>query len=190
MLYIIECGFADPAREAEWNKWYDNTKLDGLLAVPGFLSVQRFRAYDDASAPYMNITSIETPEVFTSPAYRDGGGGHFGDWDPSLILNWTRRLFTGITEMPAVAEEQRLVTLDTAPAHVPAHVLDLDVTFTWLARFDWETISNYQKSLALDDSVPYRGFAVLAASTAETLLQVPGLRVYTPIGAKRTPQSV
>ena len=140
MLYIIECGFADPAREADWNKWYNSTKLDGLLTVPGFLSVQRFRACDDTPAPYMNITSIETPEVFTSPAYGGGGGGRFGDWDPSLILEWTRRLFTGIAEMPAVSEEQRLVTLDTAPDHVPDHILDLDVTFTWLTRFDWKTV--------------------------------------------------
>ena len=190
MLYIIECGFADPAREAEWNDWYNSTKLDGLLAVPGFLSVQRFCACDDAPAPYMNITSIETPEVFTSPAYSGGRGGRFGGWEPSLILDWTRRLFTGIVEMPAVAEGQHLVILDTDPDHVPNDISNLDVTLTWVTRFDWETVSNYQKALALDDSVPHRGFAILDAPTAESLPEISGLRVYTPICSKRVPQSV
>jgi hypothetical protein len=186
MLYIIECGFADPAREAEWNTWYDNTKLDGLLAVPGFASVQRLRAFDDDPAPYMNITSIETPQVFSSPAYGGGGGGRFGDWDPNLILDWTRRLFTGIMEMPAVAENQRLVSLDMAPHNAP----DLGVELSWLTSFDWETVSDYQKAVALDDSVPHRGLAILDAATAEALPRVPGLRVYRPICSKRVPQSV
>src|SRR5687768_10843572 len=100
MLYIVECGFADPAREAAWNAWYSGPKLSELLAVPGFLSAQRFRALDSNPAPYLNVTSIASPELFTTPAYRNNGGGRFGDWEPALIIDWSRRLFTGITEMP------------------------------------------------------------------------------------------
>jgi hypothetical protein len=183
MLYIVECGFADAAQEAAWNAWYSGPKLDELLAVPGFLSAQRFRALDPAPAPYLNVTSIASPELFTSPAYRSGGGGRFGDWDLALVIDWSRRLFTGITEMPAVPEDKCLVRLDMAPAQAP----DLGVKFVWLSGLDWHAVSNYRSAVALDASVPHRGLAIVEAHTAEALPRLPGLRLYTPICAKRVP---
>jgi hypothetical protein len=47
-------------REAEFNDWYDNHHVPDVLAVPGFVAAQRFRA--DAAAPghpYLAIYEIE-----------------------------------------------------------------------------------------------------------------------------------
>ena len=120
MLYIVECGFADPAREAEWNAWYSGPKLSELLAVPGFRAAQRFRALDAEKSPYLNLTSIETAEMFTNPSYRSQGGGRFGPWDLALIIDWRRLLFTGMEEMPPVPEGHCLcgsMALPKRPRH-------------------------------------------------------------------------
>lgn len=37
MLYMVECGFSDPAREEEWSAWYSGPKIARTLTVPGFL---------------------------------------------------------------------------------------------------------------------------------------------------------
>ena len=58
MIYIVECAFTDPAREAAWNEFYSGEKLDTLLALPGFRASQRFRALTDVPAPYLAVHSI------------------------------------------------------------------------------------------------------------------------------------
>lgn len=186
MLYMVECGFADPAQEAAWNAWYSGPKLDELLAVPGFLAAQRFRALDHAPAPYLNLVSITSPEVFTSPAYRHGGGGRFGHWDTALVIDWSRRLFTGLLEMPAVPNDMCLARLDMAPDQAP----DLGVGFAWLDGLDWQAVSAYRDALALDASVPHRGLAIVDLKMACALPAIPALRIYQPICPKRVPADV
>ncbi|GIX49179.1 MAG: hypothetical protein KatS3mg131_3390 [Candidatus Tectimicrobiota bacterium] len=181
MLYMVECGFADAAQEAAWNAWYGETKLAELLAVPGFLASQRFRALDDAPAPYLAIHSIASAAVFTHPAYRRGGGGGFGPWDPALITDWRRRLFTGLDVMPAVAAEERLVVYDGDPQAAPP----LGLRFAWLAGVDWGAVTTYRAAVALDASVPHRGVAIVDAPTAAALPALPGLRRYRPLGPRR-----
>lgn len=181
MIYTVECGFADPSREAEWNAWYSGPKLDELLSVPGFLSAQRFRALDDEPAPYLNLTCIATAELFTNPTYRSSGGGRFGPWDIALIIDWKRRLFEGMTEMPAVPDAMRLAILDRAPHEAP----DLGVKFHWLQGLDWQAVANYREAVALDASVPQRGFAIIDLATATAWPPLPGLRLYAPICPQR-----
>ncbi len=182
MLYMVECGFGNPSREAEWNAWYSGPKIDELLAVPGFLSAQRFRALDGERAPYLNLTSITSTDLFTNPAYRSGGGGRFGTWELPLIIDWSRRLFTGMAEMPPLPDDMRLAMLDRAPDEAP----ELGVVFNWLASLDWQTVAGYRDAVALDASVPHRGVAIIDAETAEALPRVLGLRLYVPICPKRT----
>ncbi|PON12601.1 hypothetical protein C2W62_38745 [Candidatus Entotheonella serta] len=181
MLYIVECGFADPDQESAWNEWYSGPKLSVLLAVPGFLSAQRFRALDGDKSPYLNLTSIESAEMFTNPSYHSQGGGRFGPWDLALIIDWRRLLFTGIEEMPLVPENHCLVRLDCAPEQAP----ELGIALSWVKGVDWTTASNYGDGAALDSSVPHRGLSIIDMEMAKTLPPVPGLRVYEPICPKR-----
>jgi hypothetical protein len=56
-----------PGREDEYNDWYSNRHLADVIAVPGFVSAQRFRLTDPVAqgAPgqaYMAIYTIETDE--------------------------------------------------------------------------------------------------------------------------------
>jgi hypothetical protein len=181
MLYTVECGFADPSQEAAWNDWYSGPKLKELLKVPDFLSAQRFRALDNNLAPYLNVTSIASTELFTNPDYRRGGGGGFGPWAVDLIIDWRRLLFAGMDEMPAVADDQRLLVLDQAPATAP----DLGVAMTWLEGLDWQTATNYDDGVALEVSVPYRGLAIVSPDIADALPPLPSLRIYRPICPQR-----
>lgn len=182
IYYTVECGFADPSRETEWNAWYSGPKLGDLLAVPDFLSAQRFRALDGAPAPYLNITNIRTTDMFTNPAYKSGGGGGFGIWDAALVIDWRRCLFNGPIAMPPVPDDMRLAVLDQVPRTVP----NLNAVFHWLDRLDWATETGYNDGAALDSSVPHRGLAVIDAQTADALPKLPGLRIYEPICPQRT----
>ena len=74
-----------PAHEEEFNAWYDDEHLAERLAIPGFVSAQRWTAdgrCDLAIAPerrvgrYLATYELERPEVLDSPEYlerfRDG----------------------------------------------------------------------------------------------------------------------
>ena len=66
-IMIVESGPVDPAQDAEFNEWYDNTHLPEVRAVPGFVSGQRYRAHtpDGAPAPghpYLAIYEIEADD--------------------------------------------------------------------------------------------------------------------------------
>ena len=182
VIYMVECGFADPSREAEWNAWYSGAKLDQLLAVPDFLSAQRFRALDAAPAPFLNATTIASPRMFTSRDYRGGGGGGFGPWSAELVIDWTRRLFTGLDDIPAVPMSMRLAVLDAPPGSAP----DLGLAFGWLTGLGWQETAGYDDGIALDDSLPHRGLSIVDAATAAGLPAIPGLRLYEPLCPKRT----
>jgi hypothetical protein len=181
MIYLIECGFGDPAREAEWNAWYNGPKLEQLLSVPDFLSAQRFRALDDRPAPYLNATAIASARMFASADYRGRGGGGFGPWDVELIIDWTRRLFTGVDELPAVPMDMRLAVLDRPREAAP------NAPFQWLTGLDWEREAAYRDGIALDSSIPSRGMAAIDPRSAPELAEAfPEVRLYEPICPKRT----
>ena len=114
MLYMVECGFADPAREAEWCAWYDGPKLASLLGLPGWRGSQRFVAVEAAEAPWLAVHAVPGPEFFESGVYKKAGGGNFADWGP-LITNWSRNLFDGMAEAPEVPADALLAVADVAP---------------------------------------------------------------------------
>jgi len=53
--------------EPEYNDWYQNTHLKQIVAIPGFISAQRFKLSvgmrGEETYPYMAIYEIETDDV-------------------------------------------------------------------------------------------------------------------------------
>ena len=175
MLYMVACDFADPAQEDAWNHWYSGEKLDDLLSNPGFLATQRFKAVKPQKAAYLAVHSIRSGEVFTNPAYKATGGGRFGDWDPALMTNWSRRLFDGIAESPPVGKEELLLIVDREDAAPQG------IAVTWLAGVEWSTISQYKNAVALDASIPKRGIAVVPKTKSSELAKLHGVSLFAPI---------
>ncbi len=162
MLYMVDCGFADPAREQEWCDWYDGPKLASLLVLPGWRGSQRFKALKPIQAPWLAVHAVPGPEFFTSDTYKNAGGGNFADWG-SLITNWSRNLFDGLDEAPEVPADALLAVADVAPGTA---LLD-GVDFTWLT------------GVGLDDSVPDRAIAIVAAEAAAKASDP--VRLYRPV---------
>jgi len=178
MLYMVECDFEDPAQEIAWNDWYSGQKLAELLMNTGFTATQRFRAITPRKAAYIAIHSIESADVFTHPAYKAGGHGRFGDWDPALITNWSRRLFEGVAESPPVGPGELLLIADGG-APLPPHVEAIR-----LEGLDWAKVSQYKNAVALDASVAERRIAVVPKDSAPELVKIAGVTLYEPL----TPQ--
>jgi hypothetical protein len=176
MLYMVECGFADPTREDNWNEWYSGPKLAELLSMPGFIATQRYKALEPCPAPYLAVHSIESPSMFTNPNYKANGGGRFGDWEPSLMTNWSRRLFGPLREMPDVPADRLLAMTDSRGDGMPSDVI-------WLDGLGWDAVSEYRNALALDASVDKRGIAVVPKSAGSA--PVAGVRLYAPLTEKR-----
>lgn len=170
MIYIVECAFADPAREAAWNEFYDRDKLPTLLALPGFRASQRFRALADTPAPYLAVHSIRDAAVLDRADYRAVGGGTFVGWG-DLVTNWRRNLFTGMAAAPEVAADERLVMLDD-PAKTGAATR---------ADFAWLDIAG------LDRTVARRGLAVVDRATGEKLARAAAgiFKVFAPLGPRQ-----
>jgi hypothetical protein len=152
MIYCVELAFSQPAREAEWNRWYSE-HLDILLSIPGFSTAQRFVSLAPGRAPYLAAYSVASGDVFDSAPYRQRGGrGAPGAWAP-LMVNWDRNLFDGLAQMPAVGPDQYLAVADMAPEALAAFPVEL-----------------HQLSCAgLDRTVPSRGIAVLSAQSHAAL---------------------
>lgn len=58
---------ASPEQEGTYNAWYDRTHLQDALAIPGFISAQRYRVPDEfaeaATWRYLAIYTIETNDI-------------------------------------------------------------------------------------------------------------------------------
>lgn len=175
MLYMVECDFADPVQEDAWNAWYSGEKLDDLLSNPSFVATQRFKSVTPRKAAYLAVHSIRSADVFGNPAYKATGGGRFGDWDPALMTNWSRRLFDGVGESPAVGKNELLLIADRE-TDLPA-----GTAVTWLDGIDWNTVAQYKNAVALDASIRKRGIAVVPAARSSELSNIPGVSLYGPL---------
>src|SRR5579862_1427803 len=60
----------DAEYEAEFNRWYDEEQMPGLLEVPGFLSAGRYAAAK-GGPKYLAIYELEDHHVLSSAAYLD-----------------------------------------------------------------------------------------------------------------------
>lgn len=166
MIYMVEMALLEPARRAEWDAWYV-AHQHRLLSIPGIRASQRFEAIHAAESPFVALHEVDSPEVFTSAAYRaQAGPGNTGEWQTKMG-NWHRNLFA-CDHTPDVAPDARLVVVEAGGGTpLPDHV-----SVTWMG------------AAGLDRSVPRRGFAVLPPSPADALVGTPGLRVLKPLGPR------
>lgn len=70
-IMVVQSAPVDPAREDEYNDWYDNTHVPEICAVPGFVSARRYKVHDatrgDAAAPaYLAVYEIDADDL-TAP---------------------------------------------------------------------------------------------------------------------------
>jgi hypothetical protein len=71
----------DPAREAQWDRWYTESHVPNLLKVPGYVMAGRFRALDhpalaqfNTGPKYLALYECENEEVL--PSLRRGERQH------------------------------------------------------------------------------------------------------------------
>ncbi|CAB3770957.1 hypothetical protein GQ57_22670 [Burkholderia sp. MSh2] len=142
MIYTVECSFADPASEAEWNDFYSLQKLPALISVSGFHTSQRFKAIGGGCPVYLAVHTIDDLDVLTGDDYRRKGGGNFAKWQQH-ITDWHRNLYDDIGLAPAVAHDERLalctdgpdplVRLGLEPLALQAVALEQHPARRWLA---------------------------------------------------------
>ena len=56
----------DPAREAEYNEWYNNFHVPDMLAIPGMISATRWTSGTDKSGQhrkYLALYELETDDI-------------------------------------------------------------------------------------------------------------------------------
>lgn len=146
MIYTVECNYAEPASEAEWNAFYSQEKLPALISVGGFSSSQRFQALSGDCPTYLALHSVNTLAVLQSEEYLQKGGGNFSRWQ-SHITDWRRNLYAGLDQAVAVGADefllvseqgpQALIGLGLTPLALHAVALDKTPAHRWLAKLDF-----------------------------------------------------
>lgn len=170
MLYMVECRFNDPSREAAWNHWYGGERLGELLAVPGFLTSQRFIAATRPGNYYLTVHSISSMAVFECAEYKAMGGGAFKGYQ-GCITDWVRRFFSGLDVAPNVAMNERLAVRDAGRAAVAGCPLP----FAWM------------QPVGENDHGGERGVARVGAAQADALLRDKRwpIDIYLPMAQQR-----
>ena len=145
MIYTVECNYAYPVSEAEWNGFYSLEKLPALISVSGFSSSQRFEALSGNCPAYLALHSVDTLAVLQSDEYRQKGGGNFSRWQ-SHITDWRRNLYGGQGRAFAVGADEfllvsehgphALIKLGLTPVALHAVALDKTPAHRWLAKLD------------------------------------------------------
>ena len=145
MIYTVECSFADPACEAEWNDFYSLHKLPALISIRGFRTSQRLKATTSGHPTYLALHTIDGLDVLEGQEYREKGGGNFARWQRH-ITDWHRNLYDGIDLAPAVGEGELLAVSHGGPAPlirigldpVAMHAVALEKRpeRRWLAKLD------------------------------------------------------
>lgn len=64
ILFVVESNCADPAREDEFNEWYNNTHVPDVLETPGVVRAVRYERMDpsEGQAKYLALYEIETDD--------------------------------------------------------------------------------------------------------------------------------
>ncbi len=169
MIYTVECSYADPSSEREWNDFYSLDKLPALISVTGFHTSQRFRAITRGCPVYLAVHTIDGLEVLNSDEYRTRGGGNFARWQQH-ITDWHRNLYDVVGRAPAVAAHEVLVLCAGGPEALTAAGVD----------------ALEMEACALERNPARRWLAVLPAHHAALAGGLPpDVHVYAPITAQR-----
>src|SRR4030095_4227674 len=160
MIYMVEMALLDTARRAEWEAWYVGHQ-HRLLSIPGIHASQRFEALHAAASPFVALHEVDSPEVFTGPAYRaKAGPTNTGEWQTKMG-HWHRNLFDGVEHTPDVPMDAYLLVIEPdGAAALPA-----TLPVTWM------------RAVGLDRTVERRGLAVVPAANGERFVGTPGVRV-------------
>jgi hypothetical protein len=70
-LFYVYTEPAPGLAEAEFHDWYDNLHGPARLAVPGFRTGYRYQAADDLAPPWLALYDLDSPDVVSTPAYRE-----------------------------------------------------------------------------------------------------------------------
>lgn len=168
MIYTVECSFADPMSEAEWNDFYSLEKLPALISVRGFHTSQRFKALREGCPVYLALHTIDHHEVLLSDEYRRKGGGNFARWQQH-ITDWHRNLYETSAAAPVVRSGEYLLLSARGPEPLMAMGLSPSVLH----------------AVALEKSPEWRWMAVLPDPAAINGLALPeGLHLYAPMTAQ------
>lgn len=145
MINTVECSFADPGSEAEWNDFYSLDKLPALISVSGFHTSQRFKALNSGCPVYLAIHSIDGLDILTGEEYRQKGGGNFARWQQH-ITDWHRNLYDGVARAPAIGEGERLalsaigpeplIELGLIPHAMYGVAMEMFPEYRWLAKVE------------------------------------------------------
>ncbi len=76
----------DEADVDELNRWYDEEHGPERLALPGFISMRRFRS-SDGSPKFLTVYELETPDAATSPEYMSKPQSA---WMREVMAKWKR----------------------------------------------------------------------------------------------------
>ena len=170
MIYTVECSFADPAREAEWNDFYSLEKLPALISVTGFHTSQRFKSISEGCPVYLAIHTVDGLDVLTGEEYRRKGGGNFARWQQQ-ITDWHRNLYSDIGLAPAVHADELLVLGAKGPDSLIAMGL--------------EPLG--MQAVALEKYPERRWFAILPRSKLRLVETLPeGVDLYEPMTEQLT----
>lgn len=174
MIYTVECSFADPTGEAEWNDFYSLEKLPALISVSGFHTSQRFKALSTGCPVYLALHSIDNLDVLQGDEYRQKGGGNFARWQQH-ITDWHRTLYGGLDRAPAIGEHEHLVT----SAAGPEPLIEMGLT------------PYRMQAVALEKFPEVRWLAKLGRSIGLGLEQLPkGAHLYVPMTNQLTKDSI
>lgn len=164
MIYTVECSFADPRSEAEWNDFYSLEKLPALISVTGFHTSQRFKAISDGCPVYLAVHTIDGLDVLTGDEYRRKGGGNFARWQQH-ITDWHRNLYSDIGVAPAVNADELLALCASGPDCLIRMGLD----------------PSAMQAVALEKFPERRWLAKLRLSDARFFEAVDGVHLYAPM---------
>jgi hypothetical protein len=85
---VVQTSPVDPAKEDEYNNWYDNTHIPEILQIPGFVSARRFKLPGpgrDGAHSYLAVYELDADDL-TAPAAELGRRSAAGETTGSDAL--------------------------------------------------------------------------------------------------------
>jgi len=165
MIFMSQSGLADPARAADWDRWYVE-HLQLMVSVGGIDSAQRFKTVSEDHPPSLALYTVVSQTVFQDAHYQRIRG--LGEFLPLIERrHYHRNLFAGLDKAPSVRSDEMLLVWDAASPQELA-----GVAFAWL------------EAVGIDESTAYRGVAVVRQDAgngipAQIARYVPATGVFT-----------